>query len=285
MAHGYHADLTGTNIHVPYAWSYADAAARAAASGFAAGDVGKLALQEDDNSLWILTATTPTWVAVAGSSAIANHDHSGDAGDGGTFDAANLTAGASTDGQVLTSDGAGGAAWESPAAASGGYDEGTSFPVSPTLNDKYYRTDRNQLYYYDGTRWLTTTLYHTAPGLSDGASVAISAAADIQRWPVWTDDSQGMYLVHVKLAIYVATTNSGSAYWTYTLKRSSSNNTTTDIVSVNTSADSPNTWYEKTVAIGAVLDASAVTIKASVAKTSTPGGLVISAILAYRLVG
>lgn len=47
--------------------------------------------------------------------ALANHDHSGDAGDGGTFDAANLTAGASTDGQVLTSDGAGGAAWEDPA--------------------------------------------------------------------------------------------------------------------------------------------------------------------------
>lgn len=39
------------------------------------------------------------------------HDHSA-AGEGGTFDAANLTSGASTDGQVLTSDGAGAAAWE-----------------------------------------------------------------------------------------------------------------------------------------------------------------------------
>lgn len=48
---------------------------------------------------------------------IPDHDHSGDAGDGGTFDAGNLTAGASTDGQVLTSDGAGGAAWESLALA------------------------------------------------------------------------------------------------------------------------------------------------------------------------
>lgn len=45
-----------------------------------------------------------------------NHDHSGDSGDGGTFDAANLNSGASTDGQVLTSDGAGGAAWENPPA-------------------------------------------------------------------------------------------------------------------------------------------------------------------------
>lgn len=54
--------------------------------------------------------------AGAGSSTIGNHDHSGDAGDGGTFDAANLTSGAATDGQVLTADGSGGAAW---AAATG----------------------------------------------------------------------------------------------------------------------------------------------------------------------
>ena len=52
------------------------------------------------------------WHWASESVAITDHDHSGDAGDGGQFDAANLTAGESTDGQVLTSDGAGGAAWE-----------------------------------------------------------------------------------------------------------------------------------------------------------------------------
>ena len=60
-----HSALTGTNIHVPYRFTYADAAARAAEAGAVAGDVGCLALQEDDNSLWILAATTPTWVSVA----------------------------------------------------------------------------------------------------------------------------------------------------------------------------------------------------------------------------
>jgi hypothetical protein len=45
---------------------------------------------------------------------LGDHDHSGDAGDGGTFDAANLTSGAADDGHVLTADGAGGAAWEAP---------------------------------------------------------------------------------------------------------------------------------------------------------------------------
>lgn len=67
MATTVHGNFTGTEIHVPYAWTYADAAARTGAGGFVSGDVGKLALQLDDNSLWLLTATTPTWVQVGGS--------------------------------------------------------------------------------------------------------------------------------------------------------------------------------------------------------------------------
>jgi hypothetical protein len=60
-----HSALAALNAHVPYAFSYATAATREAAAGMAAGDVGKLALQESDNSLWLLTAITPTWRAVA----------------------------------------------------------------------------------------------------------------------------------------------------------------------------------------------------------------------------
>jgi hypothetical protein len=45
--------------------------------------------------------------------AVVDHDHSGDPGDGGLFDAANLSSGGlSLDGMVLTADGHGFAAWE-----------------------------------------------------------------------------------------------------------------------------------------------------------------------------
>lgn len=53
-----------TLIHPPYNWTYATAALRLAATGFVASDVGKVARQTDDNSLWLLTATTPTWVGI-----------------------------------------------------------------------------------------------------------------------------------------------------------------------------------------------------------------------------
>lgn len=61
----FHNELTGTDIHVPYAYTYANQSARTGATGFVTADVGKLALQSDENSLWMLTATTPTWLEIS----------------------------------------------------------------------------------------------------------------------------------------------------------------------------------------------------------------------------
>jgi hypothetical protein len=61
--HGFQTPTEG--IHVPHAWEYADAATRSGAGGFVSTDVGKLARQLDDNSLWMLTSTAPIWKRVA----------------------------------------------------------------------------------------------------------------------------------------------------------------------------------------------------------------------------
>jgi hypothetical protein len=70
-----HAKLTAN--HYPWAAVYANAAARTGATGFDrlpgggivpfdSSDIGKCAKQTDDNSIWMLTATTPTWVQIGG---------------------------------------------------------------------------------------------------------------------------------------------------------------------------------------------------------------------------
>lgn len=66
MAH--HGTLTAAeDIHIVYAWSYADATARLAATGFLSTDVGKMARQVDTNALYMLTDESPiTWVQVGG---------------------------------------------------------------------------------------------------------------------------------------------------------------------------------------------------------------------------
>lgn len=65
---------TTTDNHVPYAWTYANAAARTGASGFVTGDIGKFARQTDDDSMWMLISTTPTWIAVGGGGGTSQHD-------------------------------------------------------------------------------------------------------------------------------------------------------------------------------------------------------------------
>lgn len=65
MTTALHADLALGEIHRAHNWEYATAAAREGASGFVAGDVGKLARQTDENSLWMLISTAPTWARVS----------------------------------------------------------------------------------------------------------------------------------------------------------------------------------------------------------------------------
>lgn len=103
MANVDHRALPMADIHIPYAFSYADATARAAATGFVSADVGKLALQRSDNTLWLLTATTPTWVAVGGSGGSMT-DPETTAGDMIYRDGSNVTSRlpVGTNGQVLT---------------------------------------------------------------------------------------------------------------------------------------------------------------------------------------
>lgn len=65
-----HKDAALTKRHAPHNWEYADATARTGATGFVSGDVGKIARQLDDNSLWMLTDDSPvTWQGVGGGGA------------------------------------------------------------------------------------------------------------------------------------------------------------------------------------------------------------------------
>ncbi len=67
VATGLHRDSAAGEIHVAHQWEYANASARAAASGFVAGDENKIALQLDDSSFWVLSDYLgPTWAKVGG---------------------------------------------------------------------------------------------------------------------------------------------------------------------------------------------------------------------------
>ncbi len=219
-----------TAVHVPYAFSYADTTARAAATGFVAADVGKLARQLDDNSLWMLTDDSPeTWVQVGG---------------GG-----------------------------------GGYDEGTSFPGSPSSGDKFYRTDRNLLYFYDGTRWLTVTLYQHFLAQWSGISADTS---------FYTAIPTGLYDVFVEDLIATMYSFSGlgvGAYWVLSLYYWDGSTQGSAIATVNSNGDTNGDFTKKLATIDALIGTAKDNAHVAVTKTGSPGAAYGGAFMTYRLVG
>lgn len=86
-----------------------------------------------------------------------------------------------TDGQVIVYD-ASSKTWR-PADQSGGGGGGggTSFPASPALNERFYRTDQDLEYFWNGTYWLTTTLYREAlPSYRDQSNASANTVDNIQ---------------------------------------------------------------------------------------------------------
>lgn len=81
MADIEHSDIGAGEVHIVYNWTYADAAARAAAAGLLSTDVGKIARQLDDDSLWMLIDESPvTWKDIGTSSSSRASNPMDDAG-------------------------------------------------------------------------------------------------------------------------------------------------------------------------------------------------------------
>lgn len=158
----------------------------------------------------------------------------------------------------------------------------TAFWATPSTGDRVFRTDRSLEYVYDGTRWLTTTLYIGTLSyqriLNPVASPKASAVgyADGPTWNTLYSE----YIVTFFMQSNVATTNNGTNYWTVRLGIPGATLGTLD-----TSADvNIDIWFQHLVAINAV--AAAHNVKAlTVQTTGTPGSLYVSAMYTYRLIG
>lgn len=72
MASALHKDLGPAQVHVAYAFEYADSAARTGATGLVVTDNGKFARQLDNNSIWMLADYSgPVWQRIDGSGGVA----------------------------------------------------------------------------------------------------------------------------------------------------------------------------------------------------------------------
>ncbi len=163
-------------------------------------------------------------------------------------------------------------------------DNGTSFPGSPSTGDRFFRTDRILEYYYDGTRWLSTQLFRQSFTNSESANPTTTSGSVMGAWPV-TQGDNGIWIVSFQTTSLVLTTNDGTKYWNFSIDWRTQANANTVLVTANTSADTATNWYDKTLAVGALLDSTARYVHLLVTKTSTPGSLYVQPCILYRYVG
>jgi hypothetical protein len=192
----------------------------------------------------------------------------------------------STHGLIYKTDGS---SWSTYATLGGGatnldglsdYAVATSFPGSPSTNDQCFRTDRDLLYFYNGTRWLTVQLYKESLGSQDQLN-PFATNATMARMSTWFNDYD-LWIETFYCFTYVVTTNSGVSYWTVDLKRGLAANV---IATFNTSADAANLHKGHKAAAGALLTTTEVEMEVVITKTGTPGSIYVAGAVTYRLVG
>lgn len=167
-------------------------------------------------------------------------------------------------------------------ASGGGIGSGTSFPGSPSTNDRYFRTDRSIEYFYDGTRWLSTQLF-TAGAWTDTNLTATSTY--YMQLPF--TDTYDIYLVNVAVQSQLTNATTASNYFSMQWASVTAVVGVTNIGSAqSTQSDTQNNLVVRNQAIGAVIDMTASQKGIAVIATET-GTAVMNALfsLAYRLVG
>lgn len=164
---------------------------------------------------------------------------------------------------------------------------GTSFPTSPTVDDRFYHLNRSMEYFWDGTRWLSTflfvgtlpaALYVPSTGITATQSPTLRGAIPMNGGgsDVWLVDRRLEYMVTGGTAL------SGSHKWDTTFEMRDSADAATTVNTVTINSGSLGVWRVSTTSINAI--AAGFMLTTSWTKTGTPGTVSMAEVYSYRLV-
>lgn len=169
------------------------------------------------------------------------------------------------------------------AAVSGG----TSFPLTPATNRRFFRSDRNIEYFYNGTRWLSTQLYSDSFPRGDAAALPhtatiIGAERLAAPWAgvydIWMEQFQLVFVIVGGTAL------SASHKWVTVLTKLVGGTPTT-LATITIDSGALSAWRTSAATINALLGVTAFAFAVDHTKTGTPGSFYTLPRLVYRLVG
>lgn len=163
--------------------------------------------------------------------------------------------------------------------------KGTSFPMSPSSGDQFFRTDLGLDCYYDGTRWLTKNEYALSAAVFSG--LGPYSATNAQVMTVAIDSTQSnMWITRAQINTVVITTNNGTNFWTIQPRsRNAAQDAFTNLgSSFTTAADTVDQDSSHSVVIGAALTSGHKTLGLQITKTLSPGNLYLIVAFYYRLI-
>jgi hypothetical protein len=121
-------------------------------------------------------------------------------------------------------------------------DRGASWPVSPGVDDEFYRSDLKRWGYWDGSNWLGASIIsltmHNYRGSPPWAATEEALACALPTDFAWR-------VVRWTMAYYVDGANDGANYWVFHLRRLDRTFTTFDIRTFDTHLDAPSTWLNQ----------------------------------------
>jgi hypothetical protein len=167
---------------------------------------------------------------------------------------------------------------------------GTAFPGSPADNDLYYRTDLDLLFFYNGTRWLSAEIFSTDLGaIKDGAPYAASQTfACVQAASL--HGGSDLFVLRIDAGFAVnsgGTALSASHKWVLDILATRDGTTTNDTVgSISIDSGASGVWRTLAATVNALLNngTTHVVLRLDLTKTGTPGTLLPSARVLYRVV-
>lgn len=164
------------------------------------------------------------------------------------------------------------------------WNSGTSFPGSVVTGDRYWRTDLGEEYYYDGTQWLSDTIY-SQPFNTSGQSASFAQSMPMPGNPTATN----VYGLKLELVYLISggTALGGSHKWVGLFGRQKSDNSglTATILTITIDSGASAAWRHDLQNINAVIayDLTAGPLLNIIwTKTGTPGTMNNTGLLTYR---